>query len=230
MSKTHLKSLGLLSLFVFSLLFVSRNKEETVTDDVIVENFVAESVYAMQRDGNCGKFGCFEFVFPITINFPDGSSASVDDYDVLKETIRTWKEANPDAEGKPTLGFPLEVLTQDGDVLSVANREELGELRKECRRDYYQNNDHRRHKGKGNRCFKLTFPVTIAFPDATTAEAADRQELKLLLREWKSNNPGPQTERPELTFPITVELEDGSTQTVNSREELQDLKETCSQE
>ena len=229
MYKTHLKSLILLGLFAFSLFIVSCNKDEATTDETVIENFVDETVYAMHRDGNCGKFGCFEFVFPITIQFPDGTTTSTDDFDSLKDVLREWKTSNPDAEEKPTLGFPLEVVTQDGEVLSVTDRDELYELRKECRRDYYQTRDHRRHRGKGDRCFILTFPVTVALPDGSTVEAADRQGLKTLLRDWKTNNPN-SDERPELIFPITVELEDGSTQTVNSREELQDLKQTCSEE
>ncbi len=67
------------------------------------------------------------------------------------------------------------------------------------------------------------FPLTIQFPDGTTAEAADRAELKSLAREWKEANPDSE-ERPAIVFPIDVTLEDGSTVTVNSKEELKALR------
>ena len=200
---------------------------EEVLDDVEVENFTEEAVYNLQQSGNCGRFGCFEFVFPITIEFPDNTTAEAASYDELKSTIRTWKENNPDAEDKPTLGFPLEVVSEEGEVISVADQDELRALRMECRRDYYRNNNHRKNRGRGTHCFDIVFPVTLEFPDGTSETAADKEAMRDLLKTWKENNPG-SSERPELGYPLTVELEDGTQVTVESQEDLQNLKEECS--
>lgn len=211
---------ALLSVLVFS----SCENEVTSSD---TEEYVDEVVFRMEESGNMGKYGCYSFVFPISISFPDGTTADVEDYDGLKETIRSWKEDNPDATERPELGFPLEVLSEDGEVITVADKDELHELRMSCRRDFFQRRGHKGHGGRCQPCFEIVFPLTILFPDGTTAEAADRMALKDLAREWKENNPDA-TERPEIQFPVTVEYEDGSTATANSKEELKTLKEECS--
>jgi hypothetical protein len=67
----------------------------------------------------------------------------------------------------------------------------------------------------------------VAFPDSTTAQATDQQNLRQLVREWRQNNPGVHA-RPEIVFPVTVTMTADSTQVIlNSREELRALKESC---
>jgi hypothetical protein len=67
----------------------------------------------------------------------------------------------------------------------------------------------------------------VAFPDSTTAQATDQQNLRQLVHEWRQNNPGVH-DRPEIVFPITVVMTADSTQVVlNSRDELHALKESC---
>ncbi|MCB0665822.1 MAG: hypothetical protein KDC80_08380 [Saprospiraceae bacterium] len=206
--------------------FSACNKDDSLsTDDV--ENYVDEVVFDMQREGNCGKFGCYEFVFPITIQFEDGTTVDVEDYAGLRETLRTYREENPDG-ARPTLAYPLEVMTEEGEVITVASQEELHELRVQCRRDFFNSHGHRGHRFRGMFCFTLNFPLSVALPDGTTAEVADRMELKETLRTWKADNPDSE-ERPELVFPITVTMEDGTEVTVESKEALVELKESCSQ-
>lgn len=215
------------SIFVLALttFMASCTKEEAATPE-FVENFTEDAIYEMQARGNCGKFGCYEFVFPLTIVFSDGTSAEVDSYETLKETIKTWKEANPEATQRPTFQFPIEVLSEEGDVISVADADELQELKRSCRRNFFDRRGPRGHMGRGTHCFTLAFPVDISFPDETTATAADHDELKALLREWRTNNRD-NTERPELVFPINVTMEDGTVVTVESKEALKELKDSC---
>jgi len=83
------------------------------------------------------------------------------------------------------------------------------------------------HGGHGLSCFRIVFPITVAFPDSTTAQATDQQNLRQLVHEWRQNNPGIHA-RPEIVFPITVVMTADSTQvTLNSRDELHALKESC---
>ena len=214
-------------LFLGVFVFFNSCEKDTTLSATDVDNYTEESVYVMQRDANCGKFGCFEFVFPLTVIFPDDSEAEVGSYDELRSTIRAWKEANPDATSRPSLAFPVEVTTEDGEVISVADQEELHELKKECRKSYYGKNHHRDHKGRGDYCFEVVFPLTIEYPDGTTAEAIDADALKELVRAWKEAN-GRDAGRPHIAFPIQVEMEDGSIVDVESREALKELKTTCS--
>ena len=234
MQKILLKNSWIL-LMVFAAFFTACNKEDNALDvqDIQSEEAVAEytdqAVFRIQESSNTGKFGCYEFVFPITVNFEDGSSLTADSYEDLKEGIKAWKEANPDSQSRPSLEFPLEVTSDEGELITVADSEELRELRIECRKENFTKRGFKGCRGKGEKCFDIVYPVSIAFPDGTTAEAADRKEVKTLAREWKANNPDAE-DRPTLVFPIDVVMEDGSTVTVDSVEDLKALKDTCSEE
>lgn len=207
------------ALAIFSTLLTSCEKEGVLSDEV-VQNFVDESVEAVERSGNVGRTGCYEFVFPISVTFPDGSSNSLEDYESLRATIKAWKEANPEAEEKPSLAFPLEVVSQESEILTVNSTEELKELKMACRR-----NGRKDHK-KGDRCFKLVFPISISFPDGTITEFADKAALKTAIRTWKSENPEAE-DKPMLAFPLDIELEDGTTVTIADAAALMAQKENC---
>ena len=102
---------------------------DSESEAVSIENFVGEAVFGLGAEGKIGRRGCYEFVFPITIEFPDGTSASVEDYETLKSTVRAWKEDNPEAEERPMLAYPIELMTEEGELISVESKEELRELR-----------------------------------------------------------------------------------------------------
>lgn len=212
---------ALMGVFAFS----ACERENLTNDEDLVIDYLDEALFHLQSEGNLGRFGCFELVFPVTLEFPDESTFMGDSYEELIQAIQDWKEANPDVEGRPTFVFPIEVISEEGEVISVNSKEELHELREECG-GHFGGHGHHGHHGNCTPCFEIIFPVTIQFPDETTADAADRIELKNLIREWKQANPDAE-ERPELVFPIEVEMEDGTIVTVNSKEELQELRESC---
>ena len=226
MSKYILKSFMGLAVLATIFAFSACTQEDNLTNSEDVSDFAEETVFNFQREGNCGKFGCYEFVFPITIAFPDETTLEVDSYETLKEELKAWKEANPEATDRPELAFPLEVVDEDGEMISVASREELMELGRACIRDFFKGKRGRPGHGRGYRCFTLVFPLNLEFPDGSTAEVADRQELRQALREWKEENPDAE-ERPGLAYPVTVEMEDGTQTTVESKEALKELKESC---
>lgn len=222
------KSLKLSWLFALALglsfVFASCEKSDTATSEETIA-YTTQAIFDIQERSGCGRGGCFELVFPITIEFPDESTASANDYDELKTIIRDWKEANPDATERPALSFPLEIVSEDGEIVTINSKEELLDVRRECRRNF----GGRPHHGRGERCFTLVFPLTLTLPDNSTVEVADRMALKQAVREWRANNNG-SMDRPTLTFPLQVKLEDGTIVEVESKEALQDLKNTCSEE
>lgn len=215
-----------ISAFVFTACDEDNALDTNVTE---VENYVEDSVYDLHERGNCGKFGCYEFVFPLTITFPDETTATAEDYTGLKDAIKAWKEANPDVTERPALTYPLEVISEDGEIITVENAEDLFELRRACRRDVLSRRGHRWHRHRGEKCFIINFPLTIAYPDGTTEEVENRKALKVAVREWKAAN-ADATERPEVVFPIDVTLEDGTVTSVASKEDLKDLKDSCGAE
>jgi uncharacterized protein YeaC (DUF1315 family) len=205
--------------------------EVVLEDETTVTVNSAEELAALKEDcrgeysGGHGGQGerCFSLVYPVTINFPDGTSVSVEDKDAYKSAIRTWKAENPDATDRPSLAYPVEVELEDETTVTVNSAEELAALREDCRGDY--GGGHGGHHGE--RCFELVYPITMTMPDGTTITGEDKESLKDLIKDWYVNNPEAD-ERPSLVFPIEVTLtEDESIVTVNSQEELVLLKEAC---
>ena len=295
MRKICLKSMLVMALFSFSLFMVSCEKEIIETAEAsLTENFVNQSVFEMQKMGNFGKFGCYEIVFPISIDFPDESTTSVESYEALRTTVMAWKENNTATEERPHLAFPIEVIAEDGTITSVEDFRAMGTLRMECAKKFLANVNWEDIKGcrpdgvgegrpdgigggrpagvgggrpsgvgggrpagvgggrpggfggppngvggrpegiPGGRpgcmdgiCFRLSYPVTINYPDGSSETHETHIDLKQAVRAWRMDNQENES-RPQLAFPLSVELEDGTTQTVDSEDDLKALKDSCS--
>ena len=218
----------LLPLLVFIAAITACNKEQTAAT---VEEAVDEALYSVQERGSMGRFGCYELVFPVTVYLPNGTTATVNSYEEMKEALRNYFNTSGTGNhngARPRIQFlyPISLINQDGEVITVESHDELHTLRLACS-GTFGNHGPNGHGQHGLSCFEIVFPVTIEFPDGTTAEAADREAFHLLVREWRQNNPGVQG-RPKMVFPITVKMaDDGSLVTVNSREEMRELKENC---
>lgn len=210
------------TLVALALVFVMTSCQKENLEELTTENFTEQ---AAERGGQKGKRGgkgkkggkCFKPVFPITINFPDGTSATVADKDEAKAAKETYKAANPDATERPTIAMPFEVMLKDSSIVTISSEEDLVALKETC-------GDNR--GGRGKRCFKPVFPLTINFPDGTSATVADKEEAKAAKVAFKAANPD-NTERPTLAYPYDVELADGTTATVTSDEDVAALKESC---
>lgn len=159
-----------------------------------------------------GLRDCFEFVFPLSLTMPDGSTLTLDSQEDWPE-VRTWYETNPDVEGRPEFVFPLEVNFGDS-TLTINNAEELKRASRACEVD--------RRRG---RCFKLVFPVTFTMPDGSeiTLESEDDWEL---INAWYEANPD-ESERPALVYPVDIMYRGDSIVTVNSAEEMRAARAIC---
>ncbi|MDX1942417.1 MAG: hypothetical protein SFU99_17770 [Saprospiraceae bacterium] len=227
MTKNVLKFSWMILIGISALM--SACTEEDATNSQDLEAYANAMILGMQDSTGVGRGYCYELVFPVTIAFPDSTTAEVDSYEALATALKNWREANPESEGHPTLVLPFDVISMDDEIITIATLDELKALRRLCHFGRPHRPGHGRPGGGGHgncACFEIVFPITIAFPDGTTAAAADQNALKTLIRAWRQANPG-STERPEIAFPITVTLEDGSTTTVESKEALQELKESC---
>ncbi|HUR31899.1 MAG TPA: hypothetical protein VMZ69_10745 [Saprospiraceae bacterium] len=225
MNHKFFKPFGLfLALFATSL-FVGCQNEDSAAD---VEDYVLQSVYEIEERSGTGMAGCYELVFPVTVQFPDSTTLEVLSYEELKQAIRNWFQTNkvhPRPHSRPYLVFPYEVINEAGEVITISNFEELVELRRACIHDGFGPNHHG-HLGKDRHCFRPVFPLTLEFPDGTQVIVTTPREMQHAIHEWRHDNPG-STERPQFVFPITVELRDGTQVVVNSAEELAALKEEC---
>jgi hypothetical protein len=200
---------------------------QSCTNDSNLSTYADDEIANLQNRSMTGKGGCFELIFPISILLPDSTKVDVTGYDNMKQVIQDWRKNNPtyDRKVRPTFVFPFEIVTQDGKTVTITSKEELDAVRKECKQDGHGNGNGSGH-GHGKECFKITFPVTVVFPDGTKATYETGDTMKKALRDWKKANPTA-TERPSLEFPITVTLSDGTTKVVASQEELVTLKKDC---
>ena len=234
MYRTFIKSFGLFTMLALAGFFTSCQQEDGVTS---VDNFVLQSTIGMEDQCGAGAAGCYELVFPITIQFADSTTTVVGSYDELRQAIRDWFVANGVRPGhgmghhggginKPTLVLPIQVINDAGEIITVETLAELRELRELCHPGQGgPGNGGPGHHG-GEPCFTLNFPLTVSFPDSSQVVVNSNEELHEAAHTWNENNPG-QHARPEFVFPITVTLSDGTQVVVNSREELRALKEDC---
>ena len=75
---------------------------------------------------------CFEIVFPITINLPDGTSVVANSYEECEEIFEAWEEQHPDSDEEPEIAFPIKVTLEDGTEKTVSSEEELEDLFDDC--------------------------------------------------------------------------------------------------
>ena len=219
MSNRILKLNGIFLVFL-TLFFASCEKEDVVhSNDLDQDDTVVLALHSSDPE-HPHPSRCFQFVYPLSVAFPDGSSATVNSGQELKEALRTWRMDNPDSEERPSFEYPLEVEFSNGETAFVENAQELADLRDDCDHpngpNWYRN----------RRCFDLVFPVTLAFPDGTTAEASGPLQLRALLVEWRANNPDSE-ERPSFVFPVSVEFPNGDIEEAENAEELADLRDFC---
>ena len=218
----NLKIFGFMLLAALAITFTSCEQENyDVTD---IDNFTDGTIDGLQR-GVVGKRHCLEFVFPISIEFVDGTTAEVESYIDLHETVKAWFEENDvekSKENKPQLIFPLQVLNKEGEVIDVASEEELLELRKECPRI---GKCKKGKKGRGFKCFSLVFPVALTI-DGEDQTFENRLALKAAVRAYKIEA-GDDFERPTLVFPVTIEYEDETQAEIANKEELIAAKQAC---
>lgn len=201
-----------------ALAFTACEKEEIISSEeaVFTEDFtVTERGIVHGPDGN--RMQCYKLIFPVTLAFPDETTAEAADADALKQILKDWRTNNPDASERPHIAFPYEVELKDGTIATIETEEDAQELRQDCR----VNRPHRPSK-----CFRLVYPVTINFPDGTTAEAADAETFHDLIKTWKEDNPDAEG-RPKLAFPYQVELRNGDIVTIESEVDLQQLPFNC---
>lgn len=235
MYRKILMPFGFLAIIVTLGFLFACQKDEGVES---TDNFVDNSIEQIQSRSGAGRFGCYELVFPVTLQFADSTTATVNSYEELREAIRTWFEtngANHNHHSRPTLVYPYQVTNDAGEIITVENDDQLKELLAACRpgpggpgnggNNGGHGNGHGNHGG-GDACYTLVFPITIQFPDSTLAIVASQEEFREAVHTWKQNNPNT-LGRPELVFPITVTLKDGTQAVVNSKEELQAIKDAC---
>ena len=169
---------------------------------------------------------CFDIVYPITIQMPDGSTLSIDgEEDTDLEIVKNYYEEN-DTEEKPSMVFPITIITYEGVTKTISSEEEMSDAYRGC-----SGRDRERDWDRERDCFELVYPVTYVLPDGSTIEISDEEDEAgwESLKSWYEANPESE-ERPSLQYPVDIvyeseESEDGETVTINSEDEMMVAKE-----
>ena len=98
MNRAFIKSISFFALLAFAGFFTACQEEDSI---MTTENFVLQSTKGIEDQCGAGRAGCYELVFPITLQFADSTTAVVNNYDEMKLAIRTWFEANGSGNGNP---------------------------------------------------------------------------------------------------------------------------------
>lgn len=226
--KTLFLNFGFFLVLGLGLFVTSCADSSDATDDTTAEEYAEEVIFRTQESINLGRLGCYELVFPVTVSFPDGSTATVNSYDELKTSLIAWRKDNPRVRTKPTFAFPYDVINSDGEVITVLDEAQQRALRIACGKDRFGEGP-KGHHGKGKLCFTINFPFSVALPDSTIVTLNAKEDRKLLheaVRKFRAENPGVRV-HPTLVYPISVTMEDGTIVTVLSAEELRNLKNSC---
>lgn len=239
MYRKFIKPLGLFVVLALAGMYTACQQEDSVAT---VDNFTLQATAAIETGCGAGMAGCYELVFPVTLQFSDSTTVEVADFKAMKQAIHDWYVANggrPTPDNRPTLVFPIQLINQAGEIITVETPEALQELVALCRPVLggphgggpggpHGGGPHGGgHNGGGlGPCFTLVFPVTVSFPDSTVVTVTTPEELRQVTMDWNKNNPG-QHAHPEFVFPLTVTLRDGTQVVVNTKEELQAIKEDC---
>ena len=171
---------------------------------------------------------CFDIVYPITIQMPDGSTLSIDgEEDTDLEIVKNYYEEN-DSEEKPSMVFPITIITYEGVTKTISSEEEMSDAYRGC-----SGRDRERDWDRERDCFELVYPVTYVLPDGSTIDISDEEDEAgwESLKSWYEANPESE-ERPSLQYPVDIvyeseESEDGETVTINSEDEMMVAKEEC---
>lgn len=160
---------------------------------------------------------CFELVYPVTYDMPDGSTLSGDN-ETVNNAIKAWYEANPDSEEKPALQYPVEVTFKENITKTIQNEEEMIAAKAYCEKEWKEDWD--------KECFELAYPLTFTMPDGSNVTGDDKEALHDALKAWYEANPASE-EKPTLQYPLNIVFEDGTSTTMNSEEEIKAAAEDC---
>jgi hypothetical protein len=75
---------------------------------------------------------CLDLVFPASFDMPDNSVLTANDEKDMWTAIKAWYEANPNAEEKPSLQYPVDVVFENGNIATIDNEEEMIIAKKNC--------------------------------------------------------------------------------------------------
>ena len=204
---------ALMVLLMVSFLFISCNKDEVndlTLDSTAPTDSPTTNDPSDPNDTEDSFSDCFAIVFPIEINFADGSMLSITSGQELETAIDNWFAAQGENAEEPTLTYPVSVILNGESIETlIQNEDELDDLLDACEDDYDLAD-----------CFTVTYPVQGTLADGTTLTVNNDEELLVVLDSFD-------LEDLTLVYPINLTLDDGSSLVLQSDDDLEDALVEC---
>ncbi len=108
---------------------LDHNHHDDIDDDHNHEDDIDDDHDHEEEDEDSPNFDCFDFVYPLRVEMPDGTILSADGESALFEQIEQWYTDHPDTVADWTYVWPIQVAKENVDALiTVHSWEELHSL------------------------------------------------------------------------------------------------------
>ena len=203
-------------LFLSELKAFELGYELTYTDVDTDEDFFKKLYFNIEgrkltskKDYNKRDEKCFELLYPITFIMPDQSNITIsnnEDWVMIKD----WYEQNPDFEERPQIEYPIDIMYESTNIVTINDEEEMTIEKSNC-----------------IDCMELVYPVTFILPDESTIIIENNSEEGWEeLKNWYEDNPNVDFDW-NLLYPLDIQLEDGTITTVQNVSEIELIKQEC---
>ncbi len=213
MKMKHLFAVPLMvCIFGLALLLSSCTKEQAEPTQSLADKNISFR-------GGFGQDDCFEFVYPLTLIFPDGSEYLVQNIGHGIRVIRNYIRKHPGQPFEPTIKFPYEIIyKKDGkhEVIKDESDEQAA----------LQNCQTTTNDPLIGECYDLIFPITVHLPGDGTKQANSQGEYDEIIKEWEKSNPNA-TDSPTFELPYSVRLKNGRIILIESYQDQQELNKRC---
>ena len=90
--------------------------------------FLSFAILSLTYSMSAQKENCFEFIYPLTFEFSDGTTLEVDNHRSMMKYKSSWKQKDE----SPNLKFPIEIKWTGKDVMVVESQEMLDKNMSRC--------------------------------------------------------------------------------------------------
>jgi hypothetical protein len=218
MKKTRFILLSFLMMFALFNTSCKKDIEETPQQQQVEESEGVKSVVSAMRSSNTSNtqnavssYFCFEFNYPISLMYSDGSTASIADDNEFAQAIQNQTQ---------TLFiinfvYPFNV-TKDGQTITVNDDNDFVNLVNSC-----QTINNNVPTPTQTFCFDFVYPVTLILDDNTTVVVNNNTEFDNLVMNGQNGH-----YVVNITYPFDV-TQNGTNTTIANSVEFQTLMDSC---
>ena len=161
---------------------------------------------------------CFQFIYPITVEYSDESQITVDDYSHLLEILLNEKPQ----KHLIGIGFPFEVtLKADSSIKKINTEEDFKSLIETCG---YDEIDYTYVINSVSSCFEITYPLDLIINGNVKTFKSQDQAQTYFSNNWTSSS----TVSISYPFRATMTSSGDNISIANDFEMINLIKNTCS--